>query len=755
VPFVRQTNFAAGELAPGLWGRTDLELYGKGLRRCRNFFIDKRGSAVSRPGTMFVREAKSQSGAVRLIPFVYSDTQSYALEFGNLYVRFHSNGATVMNPAAPAAPLEVATPYTAAQVGQLRWVQSGDVLTLTHPDHVPRTLSRASNTSWALATVSFTAPAGFNGLNDGFEVTDAALQEPLPVADPANGKPAQNWTWAATKLFRREDGTVYETAPFVITKSKSGGTLTGVPATIAVYPSRPVTLYLRWPSSASLVGVRVYRGRGQMFGWVGDLPPTATSNAFVDIGDAPDYTLSPPKGENPFAIKNPAGTIIRTEDPVACCYFEDRMVYGGTSERPGTLWLSGTGNYTDFDRREFPLDNGSLEYELAARQREEIRSIVARNRLVLLTSRSVWSFSGSGGEALTPATIPLAQVQAEIGANHLPPLLVDNAILFVRTLGAGVTALGYERDRDGFRATDLSSTANHLFSTAANLDHEIVDWTYSERPWGTAWAVRADGALVSLTLSDGGDVGWGVHEHGTGGHGFLAVCTVPEQMGDRVYAVVSGRNTKSIECFTSRELVGDSSDGICTDSTATWSTTYASMVSSGGVVSGLDYLEGEAVHLLAYMTLADINASKPRLFGPYIVTGGSITAAELLTELTEAEVADAPSQLQIHVGLAFTAELETLELASSDIRTKQKTVVSVGFEVDSARGLEAGQSTTAMTEWQARTGAMNYGGISAATQLVKVNVKGTWDQGARAVLRQANPYPVTVLGLTREVDLGG
>src|SRR6266704_6728477 len=95
---VIQTSFAAGEWAPSLFARVDLAKYHSGAALLRNFFVDHRGGAASRPGTKYILQTKSTS-AVRLIPFQASFIVSYILEFGDGYVRFYNNGAPVLESA--------------------------------------------------------------------------------------------------------------------------------------------------------------------------------------------------------------------------------------------------------------------------------------------------------------------------------------------------------------------------------------------------------------------------------------------------------------------------------------------------------------------------------------------------------------------------------------------------------------------------------------------------------------------------------
>src|SRR5215475_2671670 len=96
VQSVIQTSFHAGEWAPALNARVDLAKYKAGAATLRNFFVDYRGGASSRPGTKYVIQARNSANNVRMIPFQASPTVGYGLEFGHLYIRFINNGAPIL-----------------------------------------------------------------------------------------------------------------------------------------------------------------------------------------------------------------------------------------------------------------------------------------------------------------------------------------------------------------------------------------------------------------------------------------------------------------------------------------------------------------------------------------------------------------------------------------------------------------------------------------------------------------------------------
>lgn len=157
------TGFNGGEWSPVLHGRVDLDDYARACREMLNFLPTAQGAAVRRPGTRYAANTKAD-GAARLIPFEFSTLQAYVIEAGNLYFRFFRNGAQL--ESSPGVPVEVVTPYTAADLPLLQWAQSADTLYLAHPSYAPRKLTRTGPTTFSLTTIAFTAtPAEWTGTN--------------------------------------------------------------------------------------------------------------------------------------------------------------------------------------------------------------------------------------------------------------------------------------------------------------------------------------------------------------------------------------------------------------------------------------------------------------------------------------------------------------------------------------------------------------------------------------------------------------
>jgi hypothetical protein len=725
---IRQNSFASGELAPALHSRTDLDQYKRGARRLRNWFVSKHGALLTRPGLAKVVELKDSSKTARLIRFVYSDDTSYVLEVGDLYIRLVRDGAQVLSGGVA---YEVVSPYAVADLPKLDITQSGDVLFLACPGYAPRTLSRIADTTWTFAVLDFTLPVPWN--------YDFYLLDPVTAADATH--PAKGWTYLWTTIGRTTEGVIIESAPTTITRLNNNlGVDTGAaPTELVVYDDKPTSLVigstaglLSSPSNLQTnLGYRFYRGRNGLFGLVGELlvAPASIVTGYIwkDYGQTPDYTRPPPSGRNPFQVFDAGGALVRTETPRTVCFAEDRLIFGGTAERPDHIFCSVNSSYLNFDQPQLKTASMSTEFELASRRREEIRALVSSVRLVSFTNSAPWAISGPGGDPIAANQVVAAQPQNDVGAAWLKPLEVGDDIIFARVKGTGVRNLSFDPKsadaRKVFTSADISILAQHLFD-----GYTLVDWAYAEDPWGVIWAVRSDGKLLSLTyVPEYGVVAWALHE--TDGL-FEAVCSVPETTEDAVYVVVqrtiNGATKRYIERMTNRVVTETTAvkDLVCWDSAIT----VESVVPFTNV-TGLDHLEGEDVYALADGVVR----------GPFTVVAGAITLDEAAST--------------VHVGLPYTCTFETLDL--QEARTDRKTVTKISIEVEASRGLSAGDDPARLVEFRSRSVADSYGAIPLTTGLLEVTPLKAWGKEGRITIQQSPGLPSTIYGVTREVEGGG
>ena len=104
------TSFVSGEFSAKLDGRTDFEKYSSGCKTLENMLVHPQGAATRRVGTQFISEVKDSSAKTRLIPFEFSTTQTYMLEFGNQYIRFFKDKGQITESNKTITAITAANP---------------------------------------------------------------------------------------------------------------------------------------------------------------------------------------------------------------------------------------------------------------------------------------------------------------------------------------------------------------------------------------------------------------------------------------------------------------------------------------------------------------------------------------------------------------------------------------------------------------------------------------------------------------------
>lgn len=861
---VIQASFASGELSPSLFARVDIAKYHSGAATMRNFFVDYRSGASTRAGTEFVMPCFGL-GKIRLVRFQQSVSVTYVLVFGEGFIRFISNAGAVVEsaitgqvilgtnttisapgntyathdlvfvqsnvrqannryflvgttgstfqaldpftgltidssswdtPTSPSASIQrvysLATPYTASMLSTLKFSQKASQLNITSPSAVPHILTLISATNWTLVSATF----------------GASVLPPTVTTAGSGTAGSANYKYTVTAI--DSNGQESEPAPIahannVLDLRTTAGSivvswnLIGVPVSYNVYGAIP-SLSGPVPDNTQ-------------FGFIGITEAPGLN--FVDSNIAPDFTTSPPIANNPFT-----GADV---NPQVSAYFQQRLVYANAGANDvDRFWMSKPGSYYNFDISNPSQATDSIDARLVSLEVNEIKSMIPMPAgLVMLTTKGAWQVSGgAGGVAtqggpITPTSIT-ATSQAYIGANDVPPILINYDIYFVQQKGSIVRNLSYNIYANIFTGNDVSIMSSHLF-----YGHQILEWAYAEEPFKIVWAVREDGILLSLTVVKEQEIlGWARHD--TLGN-FRSICTVTEGTTDATYVVVDrpkvdGTIIKMIERIAERTFTFGAEDAWAVDAGVTTGhnfinndlyitlttanvnsarvsfsssvgTFMASMVGSvlragGGKVLLDTFISSQAMQGVIIKPFTSLFNNDP-LMRPNIVPAGTWSVDQAGTQvfglshldgqqvsvLADGGVVNglvvanggitlAQPASNVTVGLGFQAQLQTMYLdlgqETNSIQGKRKKVGALTVRVKDARGLKAGRTFKFMVpikELNHNVTILNQD-IPLITADERIIMDPLWDVPGQICLQVDDPLPATVLGVIPEIVIG-
>ena len=691
-------SFAGGEVSQDMWGRIDDGKYQTGLAECRNFMVRPQGPIENRPGTTFVSFVKDSSSKVRLVPFVYSTDQSMVLELGDSYIRFHTQGQTLMNGGVP---LEFITPFRADMLMDIHYVQSADVMTFVHPLLPgPVELRRMGALDWRLALVNLAPPSDIGTIT-----VAATTAESLP--------PSINYQYVVTYT-RGSDGA--ESLPSAPQGTDNNLYITGNKNTIS------------WNAVPGALDYIVYKMQGGLYGFIGRTAGTS----MVDDNIGPDMSRTPPRYDDTLAGNSPA----------AVSYYEQRKVYAGSLARPQHVWMTRSGTENEMTYSMPVRDDDRISFRVAAREVNAIRHIVPLSNLLLLTAAGEWRVTSVNSDAITPTSVSV-KPQSYVGSSNVQPLVVNNTALFAAARGGHIHEIGYNWQANGYITSDLSLRNAGLFDLG-----QIVDMAYQKAPYPVVWAVNYDGRLFGLTYVPEQQVGaW--HVHTTQDGMFETCCVVPDlPFTDALYVVVkrklNGQERRCIERMHWRvvhnEMVnpGNSYFVDC-------GVTYGGAPKA--TLGGLAHLNGMKVSVLAdgfalpQQTVVNGSIKLPR---PASIIQAGLPIKAYVRTLPTSTVQDTA------LGQGRVKNVNKVWL-----RIQRSGAFYAGPRLDRMREWRspsrAGDVNYSGTGDWAQSVAE-----PLASGEVEVPIDGDWIQGGgQFYIEQRAPLPLTVLGITAEVVFGG
>ena len=597
-----QTNFTAGQLSARLHGRVDINKYKNGLKTQKNAFSLPHGGVVRRGGFHYVAEAKGMASGAELVAngTFTSDIAGWTdKSVGTGSIAFSVNLMNIVSTDASNygwAEDELVT------VAGKRYVMSFTVGTGALNLQIGTTTGDVdvlASTSYAIGThtIEFIAISAATFI--GFKHTAAATHTLDTVTVKVATQDAKirlvRFEFSITQAYILEFGNLYVR----VYKDNGRVSTAGAPVEIVT----PFT-------TAQLFDVYFAQSADTLYiAHSAHAPRKLTRTS--DIA----WTLS----ILTFATK-PADFVAGAGDYPRCVsFFEERLYWAGSDNKPQTIWASKSGDFLNMDQGT-GLDDESLAFTLATDDVNVIQWLKASDVLLIGTVGGEFKLHGNGAP-VTPSNVRVVQ-ETKYGSSSITPITSGRAVIFNQRATKKLRQMIFDLNVEGFVAPDLTILAEDV--TGDGITH----MAYQQEPDSIVWSVRADGVLLGMTYQrDQQVVAW--HQHPIGGNNAavesVAVIPSADGLSDDLWAsikrTIAGVTVRTIE-YLDRTMFVDSGLSYSGPATAT--------------LSGLGHLEGETVSIVG----------NGAVFPDKVVSGGSIVLSLAVTTA--------------YIGLPYITEIVTL-----------------------------------------------------------------------------------------------
>ena len=663
-----QSAFNSGVLDTRILGLVDVSQYYNGMITGNNVVCLPQGGVKRRPGLKYV--ADGVSSEARVIPFVFNVDQTYLLVF-------RENAIDVYRDDVFKAT--VTTTYAAADIPNIRFAQSADTMILVDENYAPKLFQRdGSDTSWLFNDLAFVQKPLYD-FNDASSPTAVDEIQVITFSSVVTGAPIKITLEGI------------DTDEFSYQNNGSG----------AVDMQKAL---LDLPNTGNS-GVSVSRTASNEF--------TVTfSGASADAWTQMTGRVTNVSGGNISVSTTQNGTS-RSEDvwsntrgwPKTITFHEGRLWFGGSTQKPITIWGSRVNDLFNFDPGKL-RDDQSLDVTLDVDQFDEIRAIFSNRDLQVFTSGAEFYVNES---PITPSNVAFKR-QTGYGSSKIQPKVIDGATIYVQRTGKALREFVFSFAEEAY----LSQTTSLLSPSVLNqpVDMAVSVGTSSEDA-NYVYIVNNDGTMaVFNTLRAQEVAGWTTWD--TDGL-FLNVC----RLVDDIYFVIK-RNIDGVDKYYVEKLDSDS----VMDS----SVNYDSPASA--TLTGLGHLNGKECRVRADGNVLS-NATP---------SGGSITLSRVAENSAE-------------VGLFFTPTVKTMPVEKD---------VGVGYDLSSNKRIVKCsafvQDTTALTingnivPFRAFGENVLDNTVQPYTGKKDMYLLG-WTKEAQVTLTQEVPAPMTILSLTIEMEL--
>lgn len=395
--------------------------------------------------------------------------------------------------------------------------------------------------------------------------------------------------------------------------------------------------------------------------------------------------------------------------PKTVTFHEGRLWFGGAKSRPITMWGSRVNDFFNFDLGK-QRDDQAIDITLDVDRFDAITGIFSSRHLQIFTEGAEFYVRNS---PITPENVAAAR-QSGFGSKTIQPKLIDGATIYVQRTGRSLREFVFDFAEEAYLSNTASLLAPELlvspvdFAVSVGTDNEDANYIY---------VVNSDGSMaVYNTLRSQNVAGWSTWST----TGEIQNIT---SLIDDIY-VVTKRNINSVDEYFVEKL----NDNSYSDS----STLYTTPATD--TLTGLSHLETEEVVVRA---------------DGAVMSNQTVASGQITIERTAADSAE--------VGLAYTATVTTMPV-EKDIGpgynlNGEKRVVNAMMYFQESLGVSiAYEGQEYVIPFRTfGTGILDQP-VTPFTGKKEMYLLG-WSKTAQVTIKQDVPAPMTLLGLSLEMEI--
>ena len=355
-----QTNFTQGQVGPNIFGRNDTPIYRAGLAELSNFLILPQGGIQKRRGFQFISADPDNTttpdgsatlttagfhSSSRLIPFKFADGQEYVIilepahdsDAAKIHVYYQDVRQVVLTNGSGGNVF----PITTSNIADIRFTQSFDYMIMVHPDVRPLQLVRgATNSDWTCGYLSF----------DHLPQSNFNFQTTLTPASASGNN---------------------------VNFTLSSGSYAWVDAA--------------WPDGHVNMKIDINGGQAQITSITSST--VAVCNIIYDLVD----TEAAEGHEWEIDAFSNLSSTLGGGWPRSVTFHQNRLMFGGSRDKPQTLFGSQSGDFFNFDNYTRVVDDtgdvtgaitddAGIQFTIASDSVNAIRHLVSQQSLFIFTS---------------------------------------------------------------------------------------------------------------------------------------------------------------------------------------------------------------------------------------------------------------------------------------------------------------------------------------------------------------------------------